>query len=80
MGISIDRPASVVGPFAKKNKMTFPILLDPDYEVASIYGVRGTPTSYLIDKKGDIIAGTIGPREWDSDAAKKLVETLLSEK
>lgn len=53
--------------------MTYPILLDPELTVAQQYGLRATPTSYLIDKEGNVVGGTIGPKQWDSEAAQQLI-------
>ncbi len=40
-------------------------------------GVRGTPTRFLINLQGKIIAGNIGARDWTSEEAQKLVKDLL---
>jgi len=72
--------ARVVGPFIKKSGYTFSVssgLLDSTGRVAGIYRVTGTPTSYLIDRKGKIIGWEVGYREWFSKDARDLIEGLL---
>lgn len=39
--------------------------------------VIGMPTTLLIDKEGREIGRLVGPAEWDSPAAKKLIEASL---
>ncbi len=60
-----------------EHKLTFPALLDSDSNLANLYGVRGTPTRFLIDRKGRLIAGSIGPRDWASEEARKLISHML---
>jgi hypothetical protein len=55
-----------------------PVLLDQSGDVAGRqYGVWGTPTVYLIDRRGQLVGRIVGPRSWDKPEAKKLVQELL---
>ena len=58
-----ERKSSVLA-FSRKYKYTFPILLDLDGSIAKKYFVRGIPTTYIIDEKGNIVAHHVGSREW----------------
>jgi peroxiredoxin len=69
-----DRP---VREFVKTHGLTFLIGLDPNVEVANLYGVRALPSTFLIDRSGDTVAVALGPREWDGTAAHAVVESLL---
>jgi len=78
LAISVDTEgAQVVAPFVKEHKLTYPIGLDPKMTLAQAYGVRGLPASFLVDKKGNLTALALGPRDWDSKAARALIELLL---
>jgi thiol-disulfide isomerase/thioredoxin len=66
--------------FVKELKLTYPIVFDPNAEVASLYGAWGLPTTYLIGPKGEGIARGWGPAEWYSPAARNLIKELLEEK
>lgn len=78
MAVSEDAEgAPVVIPFVKEHKLTFPIGLDPKMALAERYGVRALPSSFLVDKKGNLVALALGPREWNGTAAHALVELLL---
>ena len=80
LAVSTDQQgAQAAGPFAQNLKLTFPILLDSAAEVSRQYGVRGLPTSYLIDADGRIIGAAIGGRDWSSTEAKALIASLLRE-
>lgn len=40
--------------------LTFPVLLDEESKIAKIYGVKGLPSSYFIDEKGEIKKVVVG--------------------
>ncbi len=65
--------------FITKHDLRFPIVLDTRYEVAQMYGVRGTPTTYLINRTGKLVGGTGGPKDWASKMAKNLIRQLLND-
>ncbi|OGB95811.1 MAG: hypothetical protein A2Z31_04825 [candidate division NC10 bacterium RBG_16_65_8] len=70
---------SAVEPFVRERGLTFPILLNPEGDVFAQYGVRGLPTSYLVDRRGRVVSAEIGARDWSSGAARETVERLLPE-
>lgn len=82
VAISIDAEgAAAVRPYVQKRKLTFVHLLDPESEIARGYfGLRGTPTNYLIDRAGNAVGAAIGYRDWSSPEAHRLIELLLDEK
>ena len=66
--------------FAKELKLTYPVLLDPEGEVGLLYGAFGLPVTYLIDRKGVVLARLWGPADWHSPAARKLFAALVEQK
>lgn len=58
---------------------TFTILFDSDSSVSHAYGVKGLPTTFLIDKKGVIRYRAIGGREFDHPEVEKQIEQLMQE-
>ena len=58
VGLSMDGPETVadVPMYAKRHDMTFPVVLDEDSHVVSIYNPKkSAPLSVLIDRKGRIV-------------------------
>ncbi len=77
LGISIDEQGrSVVVPFVKEYNVTYPVTVD-DGTFQEKYGpMMGVPTTYLIDKKGDLryfATGAITRQELEP-RLKKLLE------
>ena len=59
--------------------LTFTILLDKDSNVSKAFSVQGLPTSYLVDKQGNIRYRAIGGREFDHPDVEKLITDLIKE-
>jgi len=66
--------------FIKKNKINYPIMMDPEGDVGSLYGAYATPTVYLIDRNGIVLARMWGPAGWYSPAARKLIGEIVQMK
>lgn len=58
---------------------TFTILFDKDSKVSNSYDVKGLPTTYLIDKQGNIRYRAIGGREFDHPEVEKQIMQLMQE-
>jgi peroxiredoxin len=58
---------------------TFEILFDKSSQVSRDYAVRGLPTTYLIDKKGNIRYRAVGGREFDHAEVIKIIKQLIAE-
>jgi len=56
---------------------TFPVLFDPESRISVAYGVKGLPTSFLIDRKGRLVYRAIGGREFDHPDIEALLQGLL---
>jgi hypothetical protein len=55
------------------------VLLDSNSEVAGRWGASVFPTSFLVDKAGQIRFEAVGPLNWEGDDALAAIETLLAE-
>lgn len=65
---------------ARDLKVSYPIAMDPRGEVGLLYGAFGMPTTYLIDRKGMVLARLWGPADWYSPGARTLIKALLEQK
>jgi peroxiredoxin len=73
-----DRPDYVIR-FAETHRLPFKVALDPVGELARAYGdVRLTPTTFVIDRRGNAVSRTQG--EVDFAKLNALLEEKLKEK
>jgi peroxiredoxin len=78
VAMSYDPPAFVVN-FAQTRQLPFKVAIDNTGAVAKAWGdVKLTPTTYLVNKKGEIVKRYVGTP--DFAAMHALIEKLLAEK
>lgn len=77
VAMSYDHPNAVAA-FARDRALPFRVALDAGGEVARAFGhVSVTPTTYLLDKSGRIVATYVGEPDWQEFQAR--VERALAE-
>jgi Redoxin len=69
--------ADAVQAYQREMGLSISILLDASGEVSQLYGVRATPTHFLINAAGKVMAGNVGAKDWTSAEMRQLVEGLL---
>jgi thiol-disulfide isomerase/thioredoxin len=72
-----DDPQSAVN-FLKENKYDFDVYVDDNSASAKSFGLTGVPETFLIDKKGIVFKRILGPLDWSSDVAGKLMDELIN--
>jgi len=65
--------------FLKENGFTFPVLLDKKGEIARNYGVHGLPVTFLIARNGNLLARSMGYKDWYKPETRQLISTLLKD-
>jgi len=56
---------------------TFPVLFDRDSSVSQLFGVKGLPTTILIDRQGRMVYRAVGGRDFDHAEVRDIVRSLL---
>jgi peroxiredoxin len=68
-------PPEYVKQFSEKNQLPFKVALDKDGSAAQAFGARVTPTTFVIDKQGQIVQRIVG--EPDFAKLHALIEQTL---
>ena len=76
IAINVGEDEDTIFQFTANYPVTFPLLLDQDSEVVGPWGVRGLPTTYVVDPKGRVVYRAIGGREWDDPELLDKVRAL----
>ncbi|MBF0252086.1 MAG: TlpA family protein disulfide reductase [Alphaproteobacteria bacterium] len=50
---------------------------DPGRGMLDVLGIDSLPSTFLIDRDGRMLGGVLGMIDWNSDAVKTLIETVL---
>lgn len=77
LAVNVQESPRQVTKFINELKITFPVVLDSNGAVTGDYGVRALPTTYLIGKKGEVLAMGLGSREWTGHGFRSLFRSLL---
>ncbi|MDR2143927.1 MAG: TlpA family protein disulfide reductase [Treponema sp.] len=79
LAVNIQEQKTDVEVFMRRNKLSFPVVLDEDGRIARQYGVMGIPTSYVLDRQGRVILRLVGSINWDDPQIFAAFEALLAE-
>jgi len=77
VAVNMQEGAEAVKEYRRELGLSFPMLLDTTGEVTRLYGVRATPTHFLINAEGKMVAGNVGAKEWMGEGMRQLVGRLL---
>lgn len=77
VAISVDRETSQAEKALKRVNPRFQVLFDPEGNAAKTFGVPSMPTSYLIDKNGEIVHVHRGFKSCDKEPLESEIATLL---
>ncbi len=75
LGIDVGEDEETVFQFLADYPVEFPLLLDSESRVIEAWGVRGLPTTFVIDPEGRMVYRAVGGREWDDP---QLLEKVLA--
>lgn len=77
MGIGLKETPDAIKDFAREFRIAFPLWIDPEGRSPAAFGVWAHPNTILIDRAGRIVGRVRGERDWLTNDARRLVETLL---
>jgi len=77
VAISIDgQGMQAAKPVIDQGKHTFAVPVDRDMAIARMFGVRGVPMTYVVDRKGAIVAQGFGPVDFDAPDFREYLKML----
>ena len=81
LAVSVDEGGGeAVTAFLRKNRLSVPVLLNPDRSIANLYGTFKFPETYLVDREGIVRYKVIGSRDWSDPAALQLLKEMMAAK
>jgi hypothetical protein len=80
VGVGVRENAAAVRTFAREFGIDFALWIEPQARSPAAFGVWGHPSTILIDRAGTVVGRLRGERDWGTDDARRLVESLLEMK
>jgi len=75
VSVNVGETKAVASEALRTRKVTYPILLDTDAATARLYGVRGVPTTFVMDRAGSIGVKVLG--EFDRHGLGRILAKML---
>ncbi len=76
LAINVGEDEDTIFIFSADYPIDFPVLLDRSGDVIREWPVKGLPTTFVLDREGNIRYMAVGAREWDDDALLEIVKGL----
>ena len=77
IAVALDKSKKVVENFMKVHPADYIVLTDTKMTSAAMYGVRGYPNTFLIDREGVIKYKIPGYRKWSSNISMSIIDKLI---
>ena len=77
LAVNVLEDAETARGFIEEEGFTYPVLLDTNGRVMIRYGVRAYPTTYIVDREGNVLGVRPGFHDWGTDAMVASVRELL---
>jgi cytochrome c biogenesis protein CcmG/thiol:disulfide interchange protein DsbE len=78
VGINLDKTRQAADGFLNKIHAGFSVVFDPAAKTAEAYDVKAMPTSFIIDRNGQIVYTHLGYDDKHAQAVEALLPTLLA--
>ncbi len=79
LGINLDQQSGKAREYLQQTPVTFPVLLDSQSTVANLYQNTAVPSSYFIDKRGELVHMHKGYRPGEEDKYRSIIQKLLAQ-
>ena len=81
LAVNCGEDEGTVTAFLEKNGYTFPVALDPEYEISNLYPTEGIPYTVIVGTDGKVAAIQVGARDADTMYAHycEVIDGLLEE-
>jgi cytochrome c biogenesis protein CcmG, thiol:disulfide interchange protein DsbE len=76
LAVSIDEDPEAYSSFIVQRHVDLITVRDPSQSAAKLYGTKGWPETYAIDRNGIIRRKFIGPQDWTSPEIQSFLKSL----
>ena len=78
--VNVGEEAARVERFLQQVQVELPVLMDYDASISKGWMIYVYPSSYLVDRQGNVRYAYLGALEWDSTENLKIIRQLLSQR
>lgn len=78
IGVNMGETPERIATFTDRIKVGFPLLYDEDMTMTMNWEVQHLPTTFIVNRAGEIIYAVVGDKPWDDPAIAEQIQALLS--
>ena len=76
LAVNVGEEAEAVEGFLQDFPIDFPVLLDSQGSMSQRWQVRGLPTTFVLNGRGEIVYRVVGKKQWDDAGLLRQIEAL----
>ena len=76
IAVNVGENEDTIFEFMGDHPIDFTVLLDESSETTNKWPIKGLPTTFILDKEGNLVYRAVGGREWDSDELLNVAREL----
>jgi len=76
LAVNVGEEAEAVEEFLQDFPIDFPVLLDTRGGMSQRWQVRGLPTTFVVNGRGEVVYRVVGEKQWDDAALLRQIEAL----
>jgi peroxiredoxin len=80
LAVNYRETAEEVRAFSREHQLSFPAVLDENGDLFERFNVWFLPTTFIIDKKGEVVGKVIGYRDWHDEQTLAGLRRLLDDR
>ncbi|MBA6415541.1 TlpA family protein disulfide reductase [Colwellia sp. 6M3] len=78
ISINLDHSRALADEFLKELPANFPVIYDPKGLIARKYQLKGMPSSFIVNRQGQIVSAHVGFNQIKQEAYESEIKTLLN--
>ena len=77
LAINMEESPETVAAWVRKKQISMDVLLDPPGVASQAWEITATPSTFLVDRGGRLVAKAVGTRPWTEPEGRAVIEALL---
>ena len=74
----MEESPETVAAWVRRTPISMDVLLDPPGVATRAWAVTATPSTFLIDRGGRLVARAVGTRPWTEPEGRAVIDALLA--
>jgi cytochrome c biogenesis protein CcmG/thiol:disulfide interchange protein DsbE len=77
LAVNMEEAPEAVSAWVRSKRISMDVLLDPPGIASRAWAITATPSTFLVDRGGRVVARAVGTRPWTDPEGRAVIEALL---